>query len=41
MPKLSPTMESGVISQWMVKVGDPVKEGDVLARKQRYKKKIG
>jgi pyruvate dehydrogenase E2 component (dihydrolipoamide acetyltransferase) len=31
MPKLSPTMESGVITQWMVKVGDPVKEGDVLA----------
>ena len=31
MPKLSPTMESGVISQWLVKVGDPVKEGDVLA----------
>jgi pyruvate dehydrogenase E2 component (dihydrolipoamide acetyltransferase) len=31
MPKLSPTMESGVITQWMVKVGDTVKEGDVLA----------
>src|SRR6516165_10249730 len=31
MPKLSPTMETGVISQWMVKVGDPVKEGDILA----------
>jgi pyruvate dehydrogenase E2 component (dihydrolipoamide acetyltransferase) len=31
MPKLSPTMESGVISQWLVKVGDQVKEGDVLA----------
>src|SRR4051794_27992928 len=31
MPKLSPTMESGVITQWMVKVGDQVKEGDVLA----------
>ena len=31
MPKLSPTMESGVISQWMVKVGDQVKEGDILA----------
>jgi pyruvate dehydrogenase E2 component (dihydrolipoamide acetyltransferase) len=25
MPKLSPTMETGVISQWMVKVGDAVK----------------
>ncbi|MDR3635401.1 MAG: dihydrolipoamide acetyltransferase family protein [Isosphaeraceae bacterium] len=31
MPKLSPTMESGKIAQWMVKVGDQVKEGDVLA----------
>ncbi len=31
MPKLSPTMESGVIAQWHVKVGDQVKEGDVLA----------
>ena len=31
MPKLSPTMESGVIAQWLVKVGDTVKEGDVLA----------
>ena len=31
MPKLSPTMESGVLSQWLVKVGDQVKEGDVLA----------
>ena len=31
MPKLSPTMETGVIAQWLVKVGDTVKEGDVLA----------
>ncbi|SIO13956.1 pyruvate dehydrogenase E2 component (dihydrolipoamide acetyltransferase) [Singulisphaera sp. GP187] len=31
MPKLSPTMESGVLSQWLVKVGDQVKEGDLLA----------
>jgi len=31
MPKLSPTMETGVITQWMVKVGDSVQEGDVLA----------
>jgi pyruvate dehydrogenase E2 component (dihydrolipoamide acetyltransferase) len=31
MPKLSPTMETGVITQWMVKVGDAIKEGDVLA----------
>ena len=31
MPKLSPTMESGVITQWLVKVGDVVKEEDILA----------
>src|SRR5262249_31282406 len=31
MPKLSPTMETGVIAQWLVKVGDQVHEGDVLA----------
>jgi pyruvate dehydrogenase E2 component (dihydrolipoamide acetyltransferase) len=31
MPKLSPTMETGVISQWLVKVGDQIHEGDVLA----------
>src|SRR5262245_19485384 len=31
MPKLSPTMETGVIVQWLVKVGDSVKEGDILA----------
>ena len=31
MPKLSPTMETGVLSQWLVKVGDTIKEGDALA----------
>ena len=31
MPKLSPTMETGVITQWLVKVGDTIKEGDILA----------
>jgi pyruvate dehydrogenase E2 component (dihydrolipoamide acetyltransferase) len=31
MPKLSPTMETGVIAQWLVKVGDRIKEGDILA----------
>src|SRR5262249_37760089 len=31
MPKPSPTMETGVIAQGLVKVGDQVKEGDVLA----------
>ena len=31
MPALSPTMETGTLSKWLVKVGDAVKSGDVLA----------
>jgi pyruvate dehydrogenase E1 component beta subunit len=31
MPALSPTMEEGKLSKWLVKVGDSVKSGDVLA----------
>ncbi len=31
MPALSPTMETGTLSKWVVKVGDAVKSGDVLA----------
>ena len=31
MPALSPTMEEGKLSKWLVKVGDMVKPGDVLA----------
>jgi len=31
MPALSPTMEEGKLSKWLVKVGDSVKPGDVLA----------
>lgn len=31
MPKLSDTMEEGVIASWLVKVGDKVSTGDVLA----------
>lgn len=30
MPKLSPTMESGVIAKWHKQPGDQVKEGDLL-----------
>ena len=31
MPALSPTMDVGTLSKWLVKVGDAVKSGDVLA----------
>lgn len=31
LAKLSPTMESGQLVKWNVKVGDKVKEGDILA----------
>ncbi|MFO7826021.1 MAG: pyruvate dehydrogenase complex dihydrolipoamide acetyltransferase [Cyclobacterium sp.] len=31
MPKMSDTMEEGVIAQWLKKVGDEVKPGDILA----------
>ena len=31
MPKMSDTMEEGVIAAWLVKVGDSVKSGDILA----------
>jgi pyruvate dehydrogenase E2 component (dihydrolipoamide acetyltransferase) len=31
MPALSPTMESGTLAKWHIKVGDTVKPGDVIA----------
>ena len=31
MPALSPTMENGTLSKWLVKVGDQVKSGDIIA----------
>jgi pyruvate dehydrogenase E2 component (dihydrolipoamide acetyltransferase) len=31
MPALSPTMESGTLAKWLIKVGDTVKPGDVIA----------
>ncbi len=31
MPALSPTMEEGTLSKWLVKVGDSVQSGDIMA----------
>ena len=31
MPRLSDTMEEGTVAKWFKKVGDSVKEGDILA----------
>ena len=31
MPALSPTMTDGIINQWLVKIGDTVKAGDIIA----------
>ncbi len=31
MPALSPTMESGTLAKWLIKVGDTVKPGDIIA----------
>ncbi|WP_292959565.1 pyruvate dehydrogenase complex dihydrolipoamide acetyltransferase [Novosphingobium sp. UBA1939] len=31
MPALSPTMEEGTLSKWLVKVGDTVSSGDIMA----------
>src|ERR1700709_2736345 len=31
MPALSPTMEEGKLSKWLVKEGDTVKSGDIMA----------
>ena len=31
MPRLSDTMEEGVVATWLKKVGDKVEEGEILA----------
>ena len=31
MPALSPTMEEGTLSKWLIKIGDKVNPGDLLA----------
>ena len=31
MPALSPTMTEGILSKWLVKIGDEIRSGDVIA----------
>ena len=38
MPALSPTMEEGTLSKWLVKEGDTVSSGDLLAEFETDKK---
>ena len=38
MPALSPTMEEGTLAKWLVKVGDEVKSGDILAIRTRLRR---
>jgi pyruvate/2-oxoglutarate dehydrogenase complex dihydrolipoamide acyltransferase (E2) component len=37
MPALSPTMLEGILEKWLVKEGDSVKPGDILAEIQTDK----
>ncbi|MDG1980636.1 MAG: hypothetical protein P8I35_04305, partial [Flavobacteriaceae bacterium] len=31
MPRLSDTMEEGVVAKWLKQIGDKIEEGDILA----------
>ena len=31
MPRLSDTMEEGVVAKWLINIGDSIEEGDILA----------
>lgn len=37
MPALSPTMESGILGEWKVEEGGPIKAGDSIAEIQTDK----
>ena len=41
MPALSPTMEEGTLAKWLVKEGDTVKSGDILAEIETDKATMG
>jgi pyruvate dehydrogenase E2 component (dihydrolipoamide acetyltransferase) len=37
MPKYGETMEEGIISEWNVKIGETVEEGDIIASIETHK----
>ena len=37
MPALSPTMEEGTLAKWLVKPGDEIRSGDIMAEIETYK----
>ncbi len=39
MPALSPTMEEGTLAKWLVKEGDSVASGDILAEIETDKRR--
>ena len=41
MPALSPTMEQGTLAKWLVKEGDAVASGDILAEIETDKANSG
>jgi len=41
MPKLSDTMVEGVVAGWNKKVGDTVKEGEILAEIRSEERSVG
>ena len=40
LPALSPTMEEGTLANWLVKEGDVVKSGQVIAEIETDKEKV-
>jgi pyruvate dehydrogenase E2 component (dihydrolipoamide acetyltransferase) len=37
MPKYGETMEEGIVSEWTVKIGQEVEEGDIIASIETHK----
>ena len=40
MPALSPTMEQGKLARWLVKVGDTVASGDIMAEIETRRRRL-